>query len=151
MNGFQTVSDKLELNSGRTPTIGEIAEQLGITYDAANQIKSYFYEIEPIEDNLIVHDDGFIEYDFIDERVFPFEDNLLRGYLLSVLDTLKPREAEVLRLRLGFDDGTKRTLEEVGAMYNLTRERIRQIEVKAIRKLQHPSRSKMIEDYLIEK
>lgn len=150
MNGFQTFSNTFEQNSGRMPTTGEIANELGITYNAAKQINSYFYEFEPIEDYLIVHDDGFIEYDFIDERILPFEDNFLRGYLLSVLNDLKPREAEILHLRLGFDDGTERTLEEVGVMYNLTRERIRQIEAKAIRKLQHPSRSKMIKDYLTE-
>jgi len=73
---------------------------------------------------------------------------LLKEQLMSVLDTLTPREAKVLRLRFGLDDGRARTLEEVGREFNVTRERIRQIEAKALRKLRHPSRSKKLKDFL---
>ena len=73
---------------------------------------------------------------------------MLREQLLGVLDTLTPREEKVLRLRYGLDDGKPRTLEEVGKEFNVTRERIRQIEAKAIRKLKHPSRRKRLEDFL---
>ena len=73
---------------------------------------------------------------------------LLKEQLLDVLDTLTPREEKVLRLRFGLDDGKARTLEEVGKEFNVTRERIRQIEAKALRKLRHPSRSKKLKDYL---
>ena len=73
---------------------------------------------------------------------------LLKEQLINVLDTLQPREAEVLRLRFGLDDGRARTLEEVGREFKVTRERIRQIEAKALRKLRHPSRSKKLKDFL---
>ena len=73
---------------------------------------------------------------------------MLKEQLINVLDTLTPREEKVLRLRFGLDDGRARTLEEVGKEFNVTRERIRQIEAKALRKLRHPSRSKKLKDYL---
>ena len=73
---------------------------------------------------------------------------MLKEQLIGVLDTLTPREEKVLRLRYGIDDGRPRTLEEVGKEFNVTRERIRQIEAKALRKLRHPSRSKRLKDYL---
>ena len=73
---------------------------------------------------------------------------MLKEQLLGVLDTLTPREQKVLRLRYGIDDGKQRTLEEVGREFNVTRERIRQIEAKALRKLRHPSRSKKLKDFL---
>ena len=73
---------------------------------------------------------------------------MLKEHLLGVLDTLTPREEKVLRLRYGIDDGKPRTLEEVGKEFNVTRERIRQIEAKALRKLRHPSRSKTLKDFL---
>ena len=73
---------------------------------------------------------------------------MLREQLLAVLNTLTPREADVLKLRFGLADGRQRTLEEVGRRFNITRERIRQIEAKALRKLRHPSRSKILKDYL---
>ena len=73
---------------------------------------------------------------------------MLKEQLLGVLDTLTPREERVLRLRYGIDDGKPRTLEEVGRVFNVTRERIRQIEAKALRKLRHPSRSKRLRDFL---
>ena len=91
--------------------------------------------------------------DFIEDEktVTPSESvasTMLREQLLGVLDTLTPREEKVLRLRYGLDDGKPRTLEEVGKEFNVTRERIRQIEAKAIRKLKHPSRRKRLEDFL---
>ena len=73
---------------------------------------------------------------------------MLKQQLISILDTLTPREEKVLRLRYGIDDGKPRTLEEVGKEFNVTRERIRQIEAKALRKLRHPSRSKKLKEYL---
>jgi RNA polymerase primary sigma factor len=75
---------------------------------------------------------------------------MLKEQLLGVLDTLTPREEKVLRLRYGLDDGKPRTLEEVGREFNVTRERIRQIEAKALRKLRHPSRSKRLKDYIVK-
>ncbi|MBQ7374185.1 MAG: sigma-70 family RNA polymerase sigma factor, partial [Clostridia bacterium] len=74
--------------------------------------------------------------------------NMLKEQLINVLDTLTPREEKVLRLRYGLDDGRPRTLEEVGKEFNVTRERIRQIEAKALRKLRHPSRSKRLKDFI---
>ena len=150
MNGFQAASDRLELSAGRAPSIGEIANEFGITYDAARQIRSFFYQLESIDDHLREHYDGFIEYGFIDGKTLPFEEtskNLLRQQLLMALGSLTPREADVLRLRVGFNDGNERTLEEVGAVYNVTRERIRQIEAKALRRLRHPSQSKKLKDF----
>ena len=96
---------------------------------------------------------GWREQNFIpdDEAPAPAEAasfTLMKEQLMNVLDTLTPREEKVLRLRFGLDDGRQRTLEEVGKEFNVTRERIRQIEAKALRKLRHPSRSKKLKDFL---
>ena len=151
---FQTTANKLEMSIGHPPSIAEIAFELGITLDEAEQIQSYFYELEPFDNFLIVHSDGFIEYNLLDTDITnPFNDvdnRLLHDVIISLLNTLKNREGTVLRLRFGIDDEYDRTLEEVGKHFNVTRERIRQIEATSLRRLRHPSRSKKLRDFLSE-
>ena len=150
MENMQTAIIKLEMNNGCMPSTEEISNELGIPCDEVEQIQSYFHEFESIEDYLAMHnDDNFIGYNLIDTTSFNEVDKrLLRDAIISALNTLTNREASIVRLRFGIDDQRERTLEEVGTVFNLTRERIRQIEAKALRRLRHPSWIKKLKGYL---
>ena len=137
---------------GRDPTISEIATAMEITEEKVAEIQKIAQDPISLENPVGEEDDSKIA-DFIEDETIksPAEvaaQNLLREQLLSVIDTLTPREQKVIRLRYGLDDSHPRTLEEVGKEFNVTRERIRQIEAKALRKLRHPSRSKKLRDYM---
>lgn len=137
---------------GREPTAGELAKRLDIPEERVQEIQKISMEPVSLETPIGEEEDSHLG-DFIqDSQVqVPMEAAtyaLLKEQLLEVLDTLTEREQQVLRLRFGLDDGRARTLEEVGRDFNVTRERIRQIESKALRKLRHPSRSKKLKDFL---
>ena len=140
---------------GREPTPEEIAEHLGgQDFDADRVRKIMKIAQDPVSlDMTIGEDEDSHLGDFVEDTDSPepsefASDAFLREQLCAVLHTLTPREEQVLRLRFGLEDGRLQTLEEVGARFDITRERIRQIEVKALRKLRHPSRSKLLRDYL---
>jgi RNA polymerase primary sigma factor len=146
---YQETIDKLEATNGVAPDIALIADEMGILPDEAEQIKNYFYVVEPIENYLRVSDDGFIECELLDANADELSEiSLCRETVMSVLDTLTKRESDVLRLRFGIDTGEEQTLEEVGTVFDVTRERIRQIEATALKKLRHPSRSRKLKDLL---
>jgi RNA polymerase primary sigma factor len=152
INKLIRMSRQLLQELGREPLPEEIAEAMGITEDKVREIIKIAQEPVSLETPIGEEEDSHLG-DFIpdDEAPAPAEAaayTLLREQLMNVLDTLTPREEKVLRLRFGLDDGRSRTLEEVGKEFNVTRERIRQIEAKALRKLRHPSRSKKLKDYL---
>ena len=137
---------------GREPTPAEIAEKMGVTEERVREIQKIAQDPVSLETPIGEEEDSHLG-DFIeDEKTMTPSDSvaftMLKEQLLGVLDTLTPREEKVLRLRYGIDDGKPRTLEEVGREFNVTRERIRQIEAKALRKLRHPSRSKKLKDFL---
>ncbi len=137
---------------GRDPEIEEIAQEMGITDEKVREIMKISQEPVSLEKPIGEEEDSHLG-DFIpDEDAQSPADQaaytLLKEQLMEVLAGLTPREEKVLRLRFGLDDGRTRTLEEVGKEFNVTRERIRQIEAKALRKLRHPSRSKKIKDFL---
>ena len=129
----------------RDPEIGEIADEMGLSTDRVRQIMDASHEPISLEKPIGVEGDGMLG-DIIpdNDTLSPVESatfTLLRENLLDVLKSLTPREDKILRLRFGLDDGRSRTLEEVGREFHVTRERIRQIEAKALRKMRHPSRS----------
>ena len=137
---------------GREPGTDEIAERLGITADKVREILKIAQDPVSLETPIGEEEDShlgdFVEYN---ESPAPSESasfSLLREQLCNILHTLTPREEQVIKLRFGLEDGRPRTLEEVGKQFEITRERIRQIEAKALRKLRHPSRSKTLKDYL---
>ena len=137
---------------GREPTPAEIAEAMGITSEKVREIQKIAQDPVSLETPIGEEEDSHLG-DFIedDNAALPSDMvafTMLKEQLIGVLDTLTPREEKVLRLRYGIDDGRPRTLEEVGREFNVTRERIRQIEAKALRKLRHPSRSKRLKDFL---
>ena len=137
---------------GREPTPDELAKELNMTYDKVREILKIAQEPISLETPIGEEEDSHLG-DFIpDEDAQAPADAasymLLREQLTDVLDSLTSREARVLKLRFGLEDGRARTLEEVGKEFDVTRERIRQIEAKALRKLRHPSRSKKLKDYL---
>jgi RNA polymerase primary sigma factor len=137
---------------GREPLPEEIAEKMGVTVERVREIQKIAQDPVSLETPIGEEEDSHLG-DFIeDEKTVTPSDSvafsMLKEQLLGVLDTLTPREEKVLRLRYGIDDGKPRTLEEVGKEFNVTRERIRQIEAKALRKLRHPSRSKRLKDFL---
>ena len=137
---------------GREPTPEEIAEELEIPVEKVMEIQKIAQEPVSLETPIGEEDDSHLG-DFIpdDESPAPHDSaayTLLKEQLDEVMSTLTPREAKVLRLRFGLEDGKARTLEEVGREFQVTRERIRQIEAKALRKLRHPSRSKRLKDYM---
>ncbi|MBQ8313889.1 MAG: RNA polymerase sigma factor RpoD [Clostridia bacterium] len=152
INKLIRVSRQLLQEYGREPTPEEIAKEMGISESKVREIIKIAQEPVSLETPIGEEEDSHLG-DFIpdDDAPAPAEAAsfaLMKEQLLDVLDTLTPREEKVLRLRFGLDDGHQRTLEEVGREFNVTRERIRQIEAKALRKLRHPSRSKKLRDYL---
>ncbi len=152
INKLIRVSRQLLQELGRDPLPEEIAKEMGMSEDKVRDIMKISQEPVSLETPIGEEEDSHLG-DFIpdDDAPAPAESaafTLLKEQLIDVLDTLTPREEKVLRLRFGLDDGRARTLEEVGREFNVTRERIRQIEAKALRKLRHPSRSKKLKDFL---
>ena len=152
INKLIRVSRQLLQEYGREPSPEEVAKEMGISESKVREIIKIAQEPVSLETPIGEEEDSHLG-DFIpdDDAPAPAEAAsfaLMKEQLLDVLDTLTPREEKVLRLRFGLDDGHQRTLEEVGREFNVTRERIRQIEAKALRKLRHPSRSKKLRDYL---
>ena len=137
---------------GREPTTDEIAERLEMTADKVREIMKIAQDPVSLETPLGEEEDSHLG-DFVEDNDSPAPSDsasysLLREQLCAILHTLTPREEQVIKLRFGLEDGRPRTLEEVGKQFKITRERIRQIEAKALRKLRHPSRSKTLKDYL---
>ncbi len=154
INKLARVQRQLTQELNREPTEGEIAKKLGITVDKVREVFKISQDPVSLETPIGEEDDSHLG-DFIkDERTMSPEEyatvELLKEELANVLLTLTEREEKVLRLRFGLDDGQCRTLEEVGQIFGVTRERIRQIEAKALRKLRHPSRSRKLKDFLID-
>ncbi len=152
INKVKKVSSQLLHQNGHEPTADEIADEIDMPVDKVRDIMRVAQEPVSLETPIGEEEDSHLG-DFIpdDDAPAPADaasHTLLREQLNEVLDTLTPREEKVLRLRFGLEDGRSRTLEEVGKEFNVTRERIRQIEAKALRKLRHPSRSKILKDYL---
>ena len=137
---------------GRVPTVSELSEELQMSEDKVREIQRIAMDPVSLETPIGEEDDSHLG-DFIeDDKAAAPQDvatfTILKEQLMAILDTLTPREEMVLRLRYGLDDGHPRTLEEVGKEFHVTRERIRQIEAKALRKLRHPQRSKRLRDYM---
>jgi len=152
INKLIRVSRQLLQELGKEPQPEEIAREMNMPVEKVREIMKISQEPVSLETPIGEEEDSHLG-DFIpdDDAPAPSEAaafTLLKEQLIDVLDTLTPREEKVLRLRFGLDDGRARTLEEVGKEFNVTRERIRQIEAKALRKLRHPSRSKKLKDYL---
>ena len=152
INKVKKVSSQLLHANGREPSAEEVAEELDMPVDKVREIMRVAQEPVSLETPIGEEEDSHLG-DFIpdDDAPAPADaasHTLLKETLSRVLDSLTPREEKVLRLRFGLEDGRSRTLEEVGKEFNVTRERIRQIEAKALRKLRHPSRSKKLKDFL---
>ena len=152
INKLIRVQRQLLQELGRDPYPEEISKVMDLPVDKVREIQKIAQEPVSLETPIGEEEDSHLG-DFIpdDDAPAPAEAaafTMLKEQLINVLDTLTPREEKVLRLRFGLDDGRARTLEEVGKEFNVTRERIRQIEAKALRKLRHPSRSKKLKDYL---
>ena len=152
INKLIRVSRQLLQELGREPTPEEIAEEMNMSVERVREILKISQEPVSLETPIGEEEDSHLG-DFIQDDNVPVPADaaaftLLKEQLVEVLSTLTEREQKVLRLRFGLDDGRARTLEEVGKEFNVTRERIRQIEAKALRKLRHPSRSRKLKDYL---
>jgi len=152
INKVKKVSSQLLHKNGHEPTVEEVATELNMPVDKVREIMRISQEPVSLETPIGEEEDSHLG-DFIpdDDAPAPAEaasHTLLREQLGEVLSTLTDREEKVLRLRFGLEDGRSRTLEEVGKEFSVTRERIRQIEAKALRKLRHPSRSKKLKDFL---
>ncbi len=152
INKVKKVSNQLLHENGHEPTADEIAERLEMPVEKVREIMRVAQEPVSLETPIGEEEDSHLG-DFIPDEEAPIpaeaaSQTLLKEQLAEVLKTLTPREEKVLRLRFGLEDGRPRTLEEVGKEFNVTRERIRQIEAKALRKLRHPSRSKKLRDFL---
>lgn len=152
INKLGRTSRQLLQELGREPTSEEIAEEMGITVEKVREIKKISQDPVSLETPIGEEEDSHLG-DFIPDEDIPSpvdaaSYSMLQKQLREVLDTLSEREKKVLILRFGLGDGRGRTLEEVGREFNVTRERIRQIEAKALRKMRHPSRSKKLKDYL---
>ena len=152
INKLMRVSRRLVQEYGREPTTGEISEGMEVTPERVREILKVSQEPVSLETPIGEEEDSHLG-DFIEDRTAPAPADaatfqLLREQVEDVLETLSDRERRVLQLRFGLEDGRSRTLEEVGRDFGVTRERIRQIEAKALRKLRHPSRSKKLRDFL---
>ena len=152
INRLIRISRRLLQDLGREPTSEEIAEQMEISAEKVREIIKVSQEPVSLETPIGEEDDSHLG-DFLEDHtaLAPAEaasHQLLKEQVEDVLDSLTERERKVLQLRFGLDDGRSRTLEEVGKEFHVTRERIRQIEAKALRKLRHPSRSRKLKDYL---
>ncbi len=152
INKLIRVSRQLIQEKGREATPEEIAEEMGISEEKVREILKIAQEPVSLETPIGEEEDSHLG-DFIPDEDVPAPAeaaafSMLKEQLVEVLDTLTEREQKVLKLRFGLEDGRARTLEEVGKRFDVTRERIRQIEAKALRKLRHPSRSKKLKDYL---
>ena len=152
INKLIRVSRQLLQTYGREPSPEEIADEMGISVDKVREIQKIAQEPVSLETPIGEEEDSHLG-DFIPDEDVPAPAeaaafSMLKEQLVEVLDTLTEREQKVLKLRFGLEDGRARTLEEVGKEFDVTRERFRQIEAKALRKLRHPSRSKKLKDYL---
>jgi RNA polymerase primary sigma factor len=152
INKLLRVSRQLLQEYGREPSDEELAKEMQMPIDKVREIRKIAQEPVSLETPIGEEEDTHLG-DFIPDEDIPSPADaaaftLLQEQLEEVLDTLAPREKMVLKLRFGLSDGKARTLEEVGDLFHVTRERIRQIEAKALRKLRHPSRSKKIRDYI---
>ncbi|WP_143812327.1 sigma-70 family RNA polymerase sigma factor, partial [Oenococcus oeni] len=139
---------------GRDPMPEEIGAEMELTADKVREIQKIAQEPVSLETPIGEENDShlgdFIEDNEVESPIESTSDQMLKDQLEEVLGTLTEREENVLRLRFGLEDGKTRTLEEVGRVFGVTRERIRQIEAKALRKLRHPSRSKQLKDFMEE-
>lgn len=152
INKYKKVARELEQKFERPPKPAEVAKEMGIEVEKAKGIVKIMQDTASLEKTVGKEADSTLK-EFIEDTsiMSPFDSashELLKGHIGEVLSTLNPREQKVLELRFGLRDGRTRTLEEVGKEFGVTRERIRQIEAKALRKLRHPSRSKRLRDYL---
>ena len=152
INRVRKTAGELLRKNGREPTAEEIAVRLEMEPDRVRELLQLAQEPVSLETPVGEEEDAHLEDVIQDEEAgIPVDEagrQLLRRELMSVLKSLTPREERVITLRFGLDDGRPRTLEELGKEFNVTRERIRQIEAKALRKLRHPSRAKRLRDYL---
>ena len=154
INKLARIQRQLTLELNREPSEEELAAKMGISIDKIREIYKISQEPVSLETPIGEEDDSHLG-DFVpDERNMSPEEyatnEMLKDEISEVLLTLTEREEKVIRLRFGLEDGKSRTLEEVGQMFGVTRERIRQIEAKALRKLRHPSRSRKLKDYMVE-
>ena len=152
INKLKKVTRKLAQELARKPSEEELSQEMGISINKLREIIKVAQEPLSLETPIGKEEDSrlgdFIEDKDADAPVKTVAHELLREDLAEVLGSLSPRERDVLRLRFGMDDGRQRTLEEVGQLFGVTRERIRQIEAKALRKLRHPNRSKRLKEYV---
>lgn len=152
INKLSRVTKQLVSTLGREPSTDEIAKEMGITEEKVREIQKISQDTISLDTPVGEEEDSNLGTFLQDENATNPSDSatilMLKEQLLEVLNTLTPREQKVIMLRYGIDDGHPRTLEEVGKEFNVTRERIRQIEAKALKKLKHPSRSKKLKDFL---
>ena len=152
INRVSRTSRALVQELGREPTLAEISQYLGISEEKIAEVMKIAQDPVSLETPVGEEDDShlgdFIPDSDVKEPAESASYNMLRQQLTEVMQTLSPRECKVLRLRFGLEDGRAHTLEEVGKEFDVTRERVRQIEAKALRKLRHPSRSKILKDFL---
>ena len=154
INKMARIERQMTLELNREPTDAELAKKMGLSVDKIVEIRKISQDPVSLETPIGEEDDSHLGDFLADERTMSPEEfatyEILKDELREVLDTLTVREKEVLELRFGLFDGSSHTLEEVGKQFKVTRERIRQIEAKALRKLRHPSRAKKLMDFLIE-
>ncbi len=154
INKMARIERQMTLELNREPTDQELSKKMGLSVDKIAEIRKISQDPVSLETPIGEEDDSHLGDFLADERTMSPEEfatyEILKDELREVLDTLTVREKEVLELRFGLFDGSSHTLEEVGKQFKVTRERIRQIEAKALRKLRHPSRAKKLKDFLIE-
>ena len=154
INKMARIERQMTLELNREPTDAELSKKMGLSVEKIAEIRKISQDPVSLETPIGEEDDSHLGDFLADERTMSPEEfatyEILKDELREVLDTLTVREKEVLELRFGLFDGSSHTLEEVGKQFKVTRERIRQIEAKALRKLRHPSRAKKLKDFLIE-